>query len=384
LVLNSHPESAMKKAMTRAALAALFAVLAGLLPVSAQEPPLPKVNVVLFTPADVAPPKDAVRRLTQVGDYTEAFLVKWMKHWGYPPVREKFLERNPDGSVRVLFVSGKEQRASGKYNQPGFEVEVRQSANAKYQLGQHGHVWWIWIYLGDPPLRFQGYEGRGTARSGGTAFVNYLNAAGEIRVTDDIGAPFPERFALKGAMHELGHGLGLPHNGPLDKQPLGMPLMGANIPNYRQRTRDSETRGYLSPASAAMLWRHPVFTGSAKDRSVKPKFSVAGLATIYDASTKNVRLRGVLKSDYAAHSVVVFDNVPGVHEAYWQKPYVARVAKDGQFEVRITEPSGKDGTLRLMFCFENGASSGDSRTYGIASALEKPYHATGDGYQLAP
>jgi hypothetical protein len=374
----------MKTAMSRTSFVTLLAVFAGLWPVAAQEPPLPKINVVLFTPADVAPPKDAVRRLTQVADYTEAFLVKWMKHWGYPPAREKFLDRNPDSTVRVLFVSGKEKRAGGKYNKPGFEVEVRQSANAKYQLGQHGHVWWIWVYLGDPPLRFEGFEGRGTMRAGGTAWANYLNAAGEIRVTDEIGAPFLESFALKGGMHELGHALGLPHVGPLDKQPLGMPLMGANIPNYRKHTGKSELRGYVSQAEAAMLWKHPVFTGTAKDRNVTPKFTVAGLATSYDAATKSVRLRGALKTNYPAHSVVVFDSVPGVHENYWQKPYVGRIAKDGQFEVVITEPSAKAGTLRLMFCFQNGASSGDSQTYGIASMLEKPYRATGGGYQLAP
>jgi hypothetical protein len=163
-----------------------------------------------------------------------------------------------------------------------------------------------------------------------------------------------------------------------------MPLMGANIPNYRKHTGKSETRGYVSQAEAAMLWRHPVFTGTAKDRQVTPKFSVAGLATSYDAATTTVRLRGVLKADYPAHSVVVFDNVPGVHEAYWQKPYVARVGKDGQFEVNITEPSAKNGTLEMFFCFQNGASSGNSETYGIASALEKPYRATAGGYQLAP
>src|ERR1051326_2809538 len=164
-MLKSYPVSTMNTAMSRTSIPALFALLAGLSPVVGQEPSLPKVNVVLFTPADVAPPKGAVQRLTQVGDYTEAFLVKWMQHWGYPPARERFLDRNPDGTVRVLFVSGKEKRASGKYNKPGFEVEVRQSANAKYQLGQHGHVWWIWVYLGDPPLRFEGFEGRGTMRA---------------------------------------------------------------------------------------------------------------------------------------------------------------------------------------------------------------------------
>ena len=133
-----------------------------------------------------------------------------------------------------------------------------------------------------------------------------------------------------------------------------------------------------------MVWKHPVFSGTARDRNVAPNFTVAGLATAYDAATRSVRLRGVLQADYPAHSVVVFDSVPKVHENYWQKSYAGRIGRDGQFEVNITEPSGKDGTLRLMFCFENGASSGNSQTYGIASMLEKPYRARAEGYQLTP
>ena len=361
-----------------------LAALLSVVPVSAQDTALPKVNVVLFTPADVTPPKDAVQRLTQVGNYTEAFLAKWMKQWGYTPAREKFLDRNPDGSVRVLFVTGKEKLASGKYDKPGFEAEVWNQATPKYNLGRHRHVWWIWVYLGDPPLRFQGFEGRGNVRNGGNAFANYLNATGEIRVTDALGAPFLEEFALKGTIHELGHALGLPHNGPLEKQSLGMPLMGATIANYRQRTRSSETHGYLSAASAAMLWRHPVFSGTAEKRDVMPVFTVDALTTTYDAATKSVKLRGVLKSDTPAHSVVVLDSVPKVHDTYWQKPYVARAGADGQFEVAITEPSTQDGTLRLLVCFENGAVSGDGKDYGIQGALDKTYRASSRGYQLTP
>ncbi|MDQ3621590.1 MAG: hypothetical protein M3463_03750 [Verrucomicrobiota bacterium] len=69
---------------------------------------------------------------------------------------------------------------------------------------------------------------------------------GEIRLSDDLPAAFPEAFSLKGAMHKLGHAFGLPHNGPLQAQDLGMPLMGPTIDNYRKRTKTNEARGYLS------------------------------------------------------------------------------------------------------------------------------------------
>ncbi len=339
------------------------------------------MNVVLFTPADVTPPRDAAARLTRVADYTEAFLVKWMKHWGYPPAREKIFERNADRSLRVLFVQGMEKRASGKYDQPGFEAEIWNQAIPKYQLGRHQHVWWISVYLGDPPLRFRGFEGRGNVKSGGNALTNYLNARGEIRLSDDLAAPFPEAFSLKGAMHELGHAFGLPHNGPLRAQNLGMPLMGPTIDSYRTRTKTTETRGYLSAASAAMLWKHPVFAGTAKDRELMPSVQVADLRLNRPTGARSWRLSGVLESNYSAHSVVVLDSVETLQETYWQKSYVARIQKDGRFECEISEPTGVDGTFKLLFCFDNGAVTGDGKDYGIQGVLERQYRASG---QLVP
>src|SRR5690606_18294486 len=124
----------------------------------------------------------------------------------------------------------------------------------KYELDQTLDVWWVWVYAGDPPVRFQSFLGSGNAAQGGLSQVNYTNIAGKIAVDDDIASPFLEEITLKGCIHEFGHALGLPHNGPLEQADLGMPLMGATIINYRNRMKNKERRGYLSDASAAILW----------------------------------------------------------------------------------------------------------------------------------
>ena len=71
--------------------------------------PLPKTYIVLFTPANVKRPDGVQERpLTQAANYTEKFLVSWMKRWGYPPNRETIFEWTADGEIQVLYVKGTE------------------------------------------------------------------------------------------------------------------------------------------------------------------------------------------------------------------------------------------------------------------------------------
>ena len=373
--------------MTRLRLAALAAGLSTSLAAAAPaaDEPLPHVHVVFFTPADVAAPPGVKERLTEVADCAEAFLVRWMKHWGYPPERERIFDREEDGSLRVLFVKGKETLASGKYAKGNFEQEVRQSANARYRLGQHRHVWWIWVYVGDPPARFKGFVGGGSSRVGGTAFVNYDSTPGRIAPEGELASGVAETLMLKGCLHEFGHALGLPHDGPLERADLGMPLMGATVANYRRRTGSQERRVHLSEASAAMLWKHPLFTGTVKDRGRIPEVGLNSLAAAPERGGRGVRLSGAVESDVAAHSVVVLDSVPDDQEAYWQKPYVGRVGEQGRFEVVVSEPTvARAGTLRILVCFENGAVTGTGEKLGLPGALEKPYRVVKGTYRLTP
>lgn len=349
---------------------------------SAESPPLPKINVVFVTPSDVEPPADVVDRLTEVADYTENFLNRWMTKWGYEPQRKLIFERTADGKLHVLFFKGSQTLESGTYNKPGFQTEVWPKMNAQHKLGRHRHVWWMWVYLGDPPLRFQGFRGGGDARGGGNALVNYYHARGKIELNDSFGSPFLKDFALKGTIHELGHALGLPHIGPLERDDLGMTLMGANIPNFQRKTRSRERRGYLSPAAAAMLWKHPIFSGTAEGRQKVPSVKISDLK-IAPGRARRLLVTGKLESNETAHSIVVLDSAPNVHEKYWQKSYVGKVEAGGEFSIEISEPSAAPGTLKFLLCFNNGAVTGDGKILGLGGSFNREYRVNSRGYVLS-
>jgi hypothetical protein len=344
--------------------------------------PLPKTYIVLFTPANVKRPDGVQERITQAANYTENFLITWMKHWGYPPNREKVFERTSDRQVQVFYVEGKGTTEQYRKPSPALSDEVRTTAMSMYNVKRHRHVWWVWVYLGDPPERFRDWRGGGDPTNGGMGSVNYSTWPGEIRLTEELGCPFLTKIALHGCIHELGHAFGLPHDGPLAKADLGIPLMGATIANFRRRTGTDEERAYLSEASAAILWKHPIFSGTAERRNEMPTCDLHLLGLDNDHRERVVHVKGQLKASIPAHSVVIYDSVPYDQETYWQKPYVARIDGNGCFNVAITEPTHSQGKLRIVFCFENGVVTGDGHRHGINGAVEKLYLGTATGYHL--
>lgn len=347
---------------------------------------MPSVQIVFLTPADVEPPKGVSKRLTQVADYTEAFLVKWMKVWKYPPKREQIFQRNDDGSVKIHFVSAAEALSSGEFplKDGNLARKGKLLAKEKYDLPSNLDVWWVWVYVGDPPLKYSSYLGSGNAAQGGLSQVNYVNLPGDIGVEDKLAIPFLTELTFKGTIHEFGHALGLPHNGPVVKRDLGMPLMGATIARFRQVMKNREERGFLSEASAAILWKHPLFSGTANRRYANPQVKWYDIEVRNDRAKRTAQLTGRLTTSVPAHSVIAYDSVPRVHTMYFQKPYVARVRKDGTFTITISEPVSVQttGTFRLVACCENGTMTGGGKARGIGSAYDINYRTSRTGYQL--
>jgi hypothetical protein len=143
-----------------------------------------------------------------------------------------------------------------------------------------------------------------------------------------------------------------------------------------------DRRGYLTEASAAMLWKHPLFSGTSEDRRVKPTVSLRDYRAGYDRRTTEIEVRGRLVSDRTAHSVIVVDDMDEKPGEYWKRAYVDRVEQDGTFHVVIDEPVPCGGTFRIMFCFDNGIVTGDGEKHSIQSAIERPYRYVGQAYRF--
>lgn len=158
-------------------------------------------------------------------------------------------------------------------------------------------------------------------------------------------------------------------------------LMGPVNKAYEARKGPKDRRAYLSEASAAMLWKHPLFTGSTKDRDRTLNVKLLK----FDADQKDdgrIEITGKMQSDYPAHSVIVA-NVPAAQRtSYWTKTFVAKVAKDGSFRILLDELGRTDGSLKTVFCFDNGAIAGQGDRLGLNSGFVKPYRFKDGAFRL--
>jgi len=342
----------------------------------------PVVHAVLFTAAGLEPPAGATEKIAASAEYAEAFFAKWMTHWGYPPARERIFGRDENGKIRVLHVRG--SKPAAEYDEPQEVLsEVWADAHPRYGLPMDQPIWWVWAYKGDPPVRFQDYRGSGEIGWGGWAVVNYENRPGLFDPKGEMGSGFLKEFTLKACIHELGHGLGLFHIGPVGKDRLGNTLMGPT--ELETAARNARDRGvYLSAAEAALLWKHWVFTGDAAERWTLPSVEVRDYHPRYSRSRNEITVTGTLVSNGTAHSVVLVDEAPPRQEDYRLKAYAARMGEGGRFEVRVREPSGAAGTFRLLFCFENGAVTGDGKSRDPKAAPAKRYTVAGKTYRFEP
>ena len=318
----------------------------------------PYARMVFFTPSDLAVPTGARERLTKIAETTEAFFFKWMNRWGYPPAAKNLFRREPDGLVEALTVRGDLPVASGKYAKPDYAQYVIERATRQYHVTGKGVVWWIFVYLGDRPARFNDYAGDGNPRDGGWAMVNYDTLPGEIRPDLGPAEDFNGQCFLKGSIHELGHAFGLPHAGPDLALGLGNALMGPTNAIYAAHKLPKPDQVYLSKASAAMLWKHPIFSGAIRDRFPIPSVKVLDYKPVFDST--GVAISGKLVADQPAHSVVLIDD-QGRKDEYWFRSHSARIGPDGTFRIKIAEPAKATGHYRILFCFDNGLVTGDGK-----------------------
>jgi len=167
---------------------------------------------------------------------------------------------------------------------------------------------------------------------------------------------------IGGAIHELGHGLSLPHNkATSEEKHLGTALMGAGNYTYRQEWRNEGKGSFLTFAHALRLATHPLFSGSQKEMKIDAKGQYSDLKI--DLEDKKIILSGMIKSNVPVCGIIAYNDAKGksafyqVNNDYDATTWISRVNAKGEFKISIADLKKDEFQIRLVAVFNNGATS---------------------------
>ncbi len=160
---------------------------------------------------------------------------------------------------------------------------------------------------------------------------------------------------IGGAAHELGHGLGLPHDKQrVDEKERGTSLMGSGNRTYGEDRRGEGKGSFLTLADALRLASHPMFSGTERDLDVKPECKLEDLhAEVHDAT---LEISGKIVSNPAPYAVFAYNDPDGGGD-YDATTWTTPLDSSNHFKVRIGEFKPGAAEIRITVCHVNGSNS---------------------------
>ncbi|MCW3463695.1 discoidin domain-containing protein [Chitinophaga nivalis] len=319
------------------------------------------LNVVYFVPSDGDTIVNYRARLNGILKQGQRFYGKWMNYYGYGD-RSFGLRLDSLGNVKITVVKGALTKAGYPYEGGGNtainELNTWFAAHPGDKHSEHTLVIMpasTYGADGDPGgVPFYGLGRWCFALDYAEMDTSYLGQSTTLgnRATKWIG----------GLMHELGHGLNLPHNKEKVSEAAdatkGTALMGSGNYTY------GKSATFLTAASAAILNNCQVFRTSSGSG-----FYGGGNTTINtikaNYASGNIALKVRFSATQTVNNVIVYNDPEGGND-YDAVAWVAAPAGDSfQVSMPISELQKKTGnySLRIRFLYTNGSSTEISYPY---------------------
>ncbi len=338
-----------------------------------------KLKVVYFTPADREPLEGHRERLTRIMLDIQSFYREEMERNGF---RSRTFPLEMDGDQLQLHYT-KGALPHGRYSYLTGELvrrDIRRTLRGKVDLDKD----YVLIICGlceeDDEGKFifnSPYYGDGGANHRkGHCFaadcrlldtIHLSNTKDRISYWEHRG-DFDQHLArfntayIGGIAHELGHGLGLPHNGQnrAELQQMGHALMGVGNHHYR-RDRWEKRGAFMTLASCLRLAAHPLFTGSRRAAEKSAKSDLRDLA--FEADSTELSVSGSVTSEVEPVAVIVYIDPDGGQD-YDARTWVAEVV-NGRFSVVSNNWRTGPHVIRISVVHVNGEVSTTRLPFGI-------------------
>ena len=165
-----------------------------------------------------------------------------------------------------------------------------------------------------------------------------------------------------GAIHELGHGMSLPHNHATKEEAIrGTALMGSGNYTYRKEWRNEGKGSFLTHSSALRLLVHPLFSGTTKQCKEAPEAKYEKLEISH--SEGSIHIRGTIGSAIPAAAMIAYNDRENkgqrgymVNKDYDATTWTSIVSPGNEFRIAIGDLREGNHQIRLLSVHANGAT----------------------------
>ncbi|PXY01723.1 hypothetical protein DF185_09660 [Marinifilum breve] len=335
------------------------------------------LNVVYFIPTDVKERKDSHRRLSEILLHGQAFYRKYMKEYGFGDKTFNMLVDQEKERVKVIYIQGKYPTANYPYEGGGAkvieEVDEYFEANPDEKSSDHTLILTPVEDHDNPDVPFYGW--------GRYCFaLDYTEMDVRFFGEDSKRGNDATKY-IGGLLHELGHGLNLPHNkekvSEASLSSKGTSLMGSGNYTY------GKTPTFLTEASCAILNNCQVVSDFEDLFYTSATLTINSILASYEDG--KLKLSGTFNTDKDVNYLGFYCDPATDNADYDAVSWASPVGTDNSFEVSmpISEFHQKGNTpyvLRLLFNHLNGEISKFS--YSFAFKNDEPVIEFGDKENL--
>ena len=351
------------------------------------------LRVAYFHAQDREPLKNHAERWDGILTDIQDFFRSEMKRLGYGPVSLS-LEKEKD-KLLLHTIRGKDKDASYTYKSgQKIRQEVFQALGQK-DIKPEEETILIVCGLSTTEDKnvtiYSPYYGMGANHNRGicfTADMEWLSVEGlrpdpekiTLMVKEHRGyEPFSlGRFNtvyIGGTIHELGHGLSLPHNHATKAESdLGTALMGAGNYTYRKEWRQKGKGSFLTHASAIRLLVHPLFSGTTKQSKEVPNLKFRKLGVRQE--DKSIRVIGKIESEIPTIAMIAYNDQENknqrgymVSNDYDATTWVSVISPQNEFNIQVKDLRDGNHQIRLVCVHANGATTTKRLHYSLVEGV---------------
>jgi hypothetical protein len=261
------------------------------------------LNVIYFVAADRQPNHEYHKRISKILLDGQEFFKKWMLYWGYGDKTFGLLKDNAKNLIKITYIKGKQPQSSYPYNGGSqlmsSEINAYFATNPSEKKSDHYLVISA-VNVTDPDaVQNSNVPYYGIGRWCYALDFPGLNAA-NLGAAGTVGSEATKWIG--GMLHELGHGINLPHAGERvserNNPVFGTSLMGGGNYTY------GKTPTFLTQSSCAILNNGQLFTKTDKTFYSATNASVKKIYGSYIGG--NIIVSGKFASDVQVDDITFY------------------------------------------------------------------------------